>query len=92
MSAITIIAIYFIVWWVVLFAILPWGATSAHESGASVIPGHAQSAPLRPMLVRKLLITTAIAAVIVGIGTWLWRFGFLRLDYLSFMPGPSFRE
>jgi hypothetical protein len=30
--------------------------------------------------------------VIVGIGVWLWRFGFLSLDNLSFMPGPSFRE
>jgi predicted secreted protein len=92
MSAITILAIYFIVWWMVLFAVLPWGATSAHESGADIAPGHAPSAPLRPMLMRKLLVTTAIAALIVGIGTWLWRFGFLSLDNLSFMPGPAFRE
>jgi predicted secreted protein len=92
MSVITVLAIYFMVWWVVLFAILPWGTTSAHESGAEVAPGHAGSAPLRPMLRRKLLVTSAIAAVIVGIGVWLWRFGFLSLDNLSFMPGPSFRE
>jgi predicted secreted protein len=92
MSVVTILAIYFMVWWVVLFAVLPWGATSPHESGANVGPGHAPSAPLRPMLMRKLLATTVIAAVIVGIGAGLWRFGFLSLENLSFMPGPSPRE
>jgi predicted secreted protein len=92
MSAITILAIYFILWWVVFFAILPWGATSAHESGDTVAPGHAPSAPLRPMMMRKLVITSAMAVVILGVGAWLWRLGFLGLDSLSFMPGPSFRE
>jgi predicted secreted protein len=76
----------------VFFAILPWGATSPHESGAPVAPGHAPSAPLRPMMMRKLVITSAIAAVILGIGACLWRLGYLGLDSLSFMPGPSFRE
>jgi predicted secreted protein len=92
MSAITVLAIYFILWWLVFFAILPWGATSPHESGDQVAPGHAPSAPLRPMMMRKLVITSAIAAVILGIGACLWRLGYLGLDSLSFMPGPSFHE
>lgn len=92
MSVVTVLAIYFMVWWVVLFAVLPWGATSAHESGVDVAPGHAPSAPLRPMLMRKLLATTAIAAVIVGIGAGLWRYGILSLENLSFMPGALPRE
>jgi len=29
----TFIAIYFIIWWVVLFAVLPWGVRSQEESG-----------------------------------------------------------
>jgi predicted secreted protein len=92
MSAITVLAIYFILWWLVFFAILPWGATSPHESGDQVAPGHAPSAPLRPMMMRKLVITSAIAAVILGIVACLWRLGYLGLDSLSFMPGPSFHE
>jgi predicted secreted protein len=92
MSIVTILAIYFIVWWVVLFAVLPWGATSAHESGVEIAPGHAPSAPLRPMMLRKLLATTLIAAVIVGLGTALLRYGFLSLESLSFLPSPSPRQ
>jgi predicted secreted protein len=30
MSLATAIAIYFIIWWVVLFAVLPWGVRSQH--------------------------------------------------------------
>ena len=38
MSLTTAIAIYFIIWWIVLFAVLPWGVRSQQESGA-VAPG-----------------------------------------------------
>ena len=30
------IAIYFTIWWIVLFAILPWGVRSQHEDGEVV--------------------------------------------------------
>ena len=33
------IAIYFVLWWLVLFTVLPWGATSAHELGQEVEAG-----------------------------------------------------
>ena len=44
MSLTTAIAIYFIIWWVVLFAVLPWGVRSQEESGA-VAPGTDPGAP-----------------------------------------------
>ena len=34
MSLTTAIAIYFLIWWVVLFAVLPWGIRSQEESGS----------------------------------------------------------
>lgn len=63
MSPISAIAIYFIIWWVVLFAVLPIGVRSQSEDG-EVILGTDHGAPVRPMLVRKAAITTLIAAVI----------------------------
>ena len=33
MSTTTIIAIYFLIWWLTLFAVLPWGVRSQTESG-----------------------------------------------------------
>jgi predicted secreted protein len=85
----TIFAIYFIIWWLVLFAVLPWGATSAHESGDEVEPGHAPSAPLKPMMLRKFVATTVIAALIMASGVWLVRSGMLGIDSFPFLPDPS---
>ncbi|MFK8251570.1 DUF1467 family protein [Ancylobacter terrae] len=61
----TYIAIYFIVWWTVIFATLPFGVRSQHEDGA-VTDGTEAGAPVRPLLLRKMLATTVIAALIVG--------------------------
>lgn len=47
----------------VIFAVLPWGVKVPEDPK----PGHAPSAPERPMLWRKALITTGIAAVLWGI-------------------------
>ena len=52
------------VWWVVLFAVLPWGVQRQENPE----PGHAPGAPRVTHLKKKLLITTAITFVIWGIG------------------------
>jgi predicted secreted protein len=61
----TIAAIYFIFWWTVLFAVLPWGVRSQDESG-DVAPGTDPGAPSVPALGRKLLWTTLISAALFG--------------------------
>ena len=50
MSLSTAIAIYFIIWWVVLFAVLPWGVRSQQESG-DVVSGTDPGAPVDPAAV-----------------------------------------
>jgi len=60
----TSVAIYFIIWWVVLFMVLPWGVRSQHESGSEMPPGTDPGAPAVPNLRRKLVWTTLVAAVI----------------------------
>ncbi|MGA3311132.1 MAG: DUF1467 family protein [Xanthobacteraceae bacterium] len=59
----TAVAIFFLIWWVVLFAVLPWGIRSQHEAG-EVVPGTDPGAPAIPNLKRKLLWTTLVSAVI----------------------------
>ena len=66
MSIATVIAIYFIIWWVVLFAMLPWGVRSQQESG-EVAPGTDPGAPAVHLVWRKLFWTTVTAAVVFGI-------------------------
>ena len=61
----SLIAIYFVVWWVVLFAVLPFGVRTQDDAG-DVTLGTTPSAPVRPRLVRTAIATTILAAVIVG--------------------------
>jgi predicted secreted protein len=61
------IAIYFIIWWAVLFAVLPWGVQNAHEAGETVEVGNEPGAPVNPRLLIKAAITTVISAVIFAI-------------------------
>ena len=56
--------VFFILWWVVIFTVLPFGVRTVEEEGGTVERGHAPSAPVRPMLLKKALITTAITAVL----------------------------
>lgn len=79
MSLTTYIAIYFIVWWTVIFAVLPFGVRSQHEGG-EVEEGTEPGAPQRPLLIRKAIVTTVVSAVIVGLFAWAVETDRLRLD------------
>lgn len=59
-------ALYFIIWWIVLFAMLPIGVRTAEEAGEKSSPGNAESAPLMPNLLPKMVATTIVASIIFG--------------------------
>jgi predicted secreted protein len=63
MPVTTAVAIFFLIWWVVLFAVLPFGIRSQHESG-EIVPGTDPGAPAIPKLMRKLAWTTLVAVLI----------------------------
>ena len=60
------LALYFVIWWTVLFAVLPFGLRTQHEEG-EVVPGTPASAPARPRLLRIFLVNTLVAAVVFAI-------------------------
>ncbi|MFZ2068327.1 MAG: DUF1467 family protein [Xanthobacteraceae bacterium] len=66
MSTTTAAAVFFLIWWVTLFAVLPWGVRSQQESG-EVVPGTDPGAPLVPKLGRKLIWTTLVTCVVFGV-------------------------
>lgn len=55
-------AVYIVIWWLVIFMVLPWGVQPVEQS--DIEKGHAASAPLRPRMARKALVTTVISAVV----------------------------
>jgi predicted secreted protein len=64
MPVTTALAIFFLIWWVVLFAVLPWGVRSQHETDDEIPPGTDPGAPAIPQLGRKLLWTTLVSLVV----------------------------
>lgn len=75
MNLFTGFLVFVMIWWVVLFAVLPWGIHVPDEQE----PGHATSAPSNPRLLRKALITTAISAVL-----WAIAYYVITSDLISF--------
>jgi predicted secreted protein len=59
----TWIAIYFIMWWTILFMVLPWGVKSQHEAG-EIVPGTEPGAPSLPRLLYKAMWTTIVTSVL----------------------------
>ena len=75
------IAIYVVVWWTVLFAILPIGVRTQAEDGV-IVPGTPESAPTRPRFVRIVVLTTLVSSVVFA-GLWLAiRYNFVSLEKL----------
>jgi predicted secreted protein len=85
-SLTTAVAIYFIIWWVVLFTVLPWGIRSQHESG-DVIPGSDPGAPVIPRLGAKLLWTTAVATAVFAAFAAVYLNRLVTLDDLATLFG-----
>jgi predicted secreted protein len=82
----TAFAIYFVLWWIVLFVTLPFGVRSQHEDGESV-PGTDPGAPIASQMGRKLIWTTAISAIIFASAMLAFNAGHLNIERLSKLMG-----
>lgn len=66
------VAVYFIIWWVVIFAVLPWGAQPTAND--DLIEGQEPGAPGKPRLLVKMVATTLVAGVV-------WVIVYLIIEY-----------
>ena len=85
----TAFAIYFVLWWVVLFVTLPFGVRSQHEDGEGA-PGTDPGAPILARMGRKLIWTTVLSAAIFAVAMWAYHQGYLNIERLSKMMGLPF--
>jgi predicted secreted protein len=81
MSVTVAIAIYIVIWWTVLFAVLPIGVRTQAEDGV-VVPGTPESAPTVPRLLRVVVLTTLISAALYAVLWAALRIGVLDLEAL----------
>jgi predicted secreted protein len=66
---------YVVIWWVVIFAVLPFGIEPAPKGD----PGHAAGAPANPRLWLKAGVTTLVAAAM-----WLGLYALVWSNLISF--------
>ena len=79
-GSLTMIGIYIIVWWTVLFAVLPLGtASETHEPPTD---GAQWGAPATPNLKRKFITTTWVSAI-----AWIV---VMLVIYTGWLPLPDF--
>lgn len=77
MSWVSGFAVYVIIWWTVIFAVLPFGVQPI--AADQVSKGHAAGAPRRPRILLKVAVTSLVAAVLWLIVYWLFESGVVRL-------------
>jgi predicted secreted protein len=65
MTWVSVAALYFILWWLVLFATLPFGLKTQDEE-EDVTLGTVSSAPKGPHMLRAFVRTTIVSAFILG--------------------------
>jgi predicted secreted protein len=93
MNPISAFAVFFIVWWISLFAVLPFGLKTQAEAG-QITPGTHDSAPARPRFLFIIVTTTLISSIIFAFFYWFTITKGLRFDDLviylpQFMTPPS---
>ena len=77
MSAGLLATIYFVVWWLCLLIVLPFGVHQVHPD--DLAEGGDPGAPAKPRLLLKALITTVMAAIIVAAADWVYIMGWITL-------------
>lgn len=75
MTVLTGLVAYIILWWLVLFMVLPWGVRAPEAPGA----GHVASAPVAPRLGLKFGVTTGIATLL-----WTIAYAVIEANLISF--------
>ncbi len=71
----SVLAIYLLIWWLVVFAVIPFGLRTHREMGEKLVPGQVHSAPGNFRPIRIAVWTTALSTV------------FMVLFYLNFTHG-----
>jgi predicted secreted protein len=60
------VALYFVIWWLTLFAVLPFGVRSQHETG-EVVAGSDPGAPTMVRIVRIVILNSVLSLVVLAL-------------------------
>ena len=83
----TAAAIYFLIWWLVLFCTLPIGVRNASEDGVVVEAGNDPGAPTVIGMKFKLILTTIVSAIVFAILWVIYVYRLVSLEDLGTLWG-----
>jgi predicted secreted protein len=76
MTWFTGLVVYILVWWLTLFAVLPFWTRPVADPDR---PEHFSGAPEKPLLLRKVLVTTLVSGLV-----WLAIWAVMETGWISF--------
>jgi predicted secreted protein len=79
MDLFTGIIVYLLLWWTFFFAVLPIGTRPVEDPDPA---GGWRGTPAKPLMLRKVIGTTVLAAIL-----WLGADALIRSDWISFREG-----
>lgn len=85
----SIVAVYFLIWVMSAFMLLPFGVKTADEAGVAKVPGQAESAPINFRPGRVLARATLIATLVTTLFVLNFEYGWVSADDLDIYPDPS---
>ncbi len=85
----SILAIYFLIWVMSAFVLLPFGVRTADEAGVDKVPGQAESAPVNFRPGRLMIRATVIAAVLTSVFVINYEYGWITAQDLDVLPTPQ---
>jgi len=88
MKPFTIGAIYFLLWFLSLFLILPFEARIKRDVEVEHVPGQVESAPPHFSFLRVMLRTTALAAFFFGIFWLNYRYEWVTIHSFDWIFDP----
>lgn len=84
----SILAIYFLIWVMSAFMMLPFGVRTADEEGVSKVPGQSESAPVNFRPGRLLLRATVISILLTSLFVLNYEYGWISASDLDIFPEP----
>lgn len=92
MQPISAVAVFFLMWFLSLFVVLPFGIKTDREMGVESAPGHAESAPHQFRFGRIALRTTIVATLLFALFYANYTYGWVGIDFLDFIKPESIRN
>ncbi|OJY67099.1 MAG: hypothetical protein BGP16_18030 [Sphingobium sp. 66-54] len=84
----SMLAVYFLLWFLSLFLVLPFGIKTAEEAGKELVPGQAESAPAEFKPFRIFGTTSLVAAALFALFYANYVNGWVDANTFNFLFSP----